>query len=144
MVINNDCGYKFIITKAFFSKIVYGNCKQVFFCLLRSFSCITNGSSSSFKMHEYFFHLATTSFFSNLLILRGRPSAQAFCTIFHISFCQKMLYLPQHFLYFLPLPQGQGSLRPVLSSGFTNVSPAVSGKISLKSKLLSSSSSSNK
>jgi hypothetical protein len=26
-------------------------------------------------------------------------------------------YRPQHFLYFLPLPQGQGSLRPVLSSG---------------------------
>ena len=24
---------------------------------------------------------------------------------------------PQHFLYFLPLPQGQGSLRPTLGSG---------------------------
>src|SRR5271165_4149716 len=25
------------------------------------------------------------------------------------------VYAPQHFLYFLPLPQGQGSLRPTLS-----------------------------
>src|SRR3990172_1529983 len=25
---------------------------------------------------------------------------------------------PWHFLYFLPLPQGQGSLRPVLADGF--------------------------
>ena len=23
-------------------------------------------------------------------------------------------YLPQHFLYFIPLPQGQGSFRPIL------------------------------
>jgi len=23
--------------------------------------------------------------------------------------------LPQHFLYFIPLPQGQGSLRPILA-----------------------------
>ena len=29
-------------------------------------------------------------------------------------------FLPQHFLYFLPLPQGQGSLRPILG-GFTTV-----------------------
>ena len=26
------------------------------------------------------------------------------------------LYAPWHFLYFFPLPQGQGSLRPTLSS----------------------------
>jgi hypothetical protein len=26
------------------------------------------------------------------------------------------LYTPWHFLYFFPLPQGQGSLRPTLSS----------------------------
>jgi hypothetical protein len=26
------------------------------------------------------------------------------------------LYVPWHFLYFFPLPQGQGSLRPTLSS----------------------------
>jgi hypothetical protein len=29
-------------------------------------------------------------------------------------------YFPQHFLYFLPLPQGQGALRPIfLSARFT-------------------------
>jgi len=27
-------------------------------------------------------------------------------------------YLPQHFLYFFPLPQGQGSLRPIPFKGF--------------------------
>ena len=31
----------------------------------------------------------------------GRPT--------HLEFSD---YLPQHFLYFLPLPQGHGSLRP--------------------------------
>lgn len=29
------------------------------------------------------------------------------------------LLAPQHFLYFLPLPQGQGSLRPIFCSGRT-------------------------
>jgi hypothetical protein len=27
-------------------------------------------------------------------------------------------YIPQHFLYFLPLPQGQGSLRPTFLADF--------------------------
>jgi hypothetical protein len=40
-------------------------------------------------------------------------------------------YLPQHFLYFLPLPHGQGALRPTFSSvifvfcGFNNISKSV-------------------
>ncbi len=29
---------------------------------------------------------------------------------------QEFTAAPQHFLYFLPLPQGQGSLRPILGS----------------------------
>ena len=29
---------------------------------------------------------------------------------------RRVLYVPWHFLYFFPLPQGQGSLRPTLSS----------------------------
>ena len=35
--------------------------------------------------------------------------------------CREILtlnYFPQHFLYFLPLPQGQGSLRPIFWSVF--------------------------
>ena len=31
--------------------------------------------------------------------------------------------LPQHFLYFLPLPHGQGSLRPIFGSSRTYSSP---------------------
>ncbi len=43
----------------------------------------------------------------------------------------KKHYLPQHFLYFLPLPQGQGSLRPTFFSailvfgGFNNISKSL-------------------
>ena len=33
------------------------------------------------------------------------------------SFCAVVTYLPQHNLNFFPLPQGQGSLRPVFFDG---------------------------
>ncbi len=42
-----------------------------------------------------------------------------------------LFYLPQHFLYFFPLPHGQGSLRPTFFSaifgfaGFNNLSKSV-------------------
>jgi len=34
--------------------------------------------------------------------------------MFAISYSVTFLFMPQHFLYFLPLPQGHGSLRPIL------------------------------
>lgn len=33
---------------------------------------------------------------------------------------RQSIYLPQHFLNFLPLPQGQGSLRPTLGASRRN------------------------
>jgi hypothetical protein len=48
-----------------------------------------------------------------------------------VNFKKRKPYFPQHFLYFLPLPQGQGSLRPTFFSeiivfvGFSNISRLV-------------------
>ncbi|HEX4124298.1 MAG TPA: hypothetical protein VHY37_06180 [Tepidisphaeraceae bacterium] len=42
-----------------------------------------------------------------------RPVQQITERIAAISFPQ--LYVPQHFLYFLPLPQGEGALRPIFA-----------------------------
>ena len=45
------------------------------------------------------------------------PVAQDFPLAFnHLLSESKYQLLPQHFLYFLPLPQGQGSLRPIFST----------------------------
>src|SRR5580700_4640145 len=39
---------------------------------------------------------------------------------------RRLLYAPQHFLYFLPLPQGQGSLRPTFSPRTTCCTACIS------------------
>src|SRR5687767_14210892 len=55
-------------------------------------------------------------------------------------------YAPWHFLYFLPLPHGHGSLRPTFGSGRTNGSmgsPSSSSSSSSSSPFSSSSSSSS-
>src|SRR5699024_10086211 len=47
--------------------------------------------------------------------------------IFNILVLQN--YLPQHFLYFLPLPHGQSSFRPILSSFLIVLLSASSSKL---------------
>ena len=76
-------------------------------------------SSSSFFAPEYF------SFSSSIITIfcspppHGREPAYFYSTYFN-SISSWTPYFPQQFLYFLPLPQGQGSLRPTfLPSRFT-------------------------
>jgi hypothetical protein len=45
---------------------------------------------------------------------RNLPDSFASSKSWKIFFERKSPYFPQHCLYFLPLPQGQGSLRPTL------------------------------
>ena len=60
-------------------------------------------------------------------------------SIFNNSLFYKGLrgYLPQQFLYFLPLPHGHGSLRPIFFFSFNNV-PSISIHTSLYIYLSSS------
>ena len=44
---------------------------------------------------------------------------------FKSAFASRYLPAPQHFLYFLPLPHGHGSLRPILGPSCTTVSTLV-------------------
>jgi hypothetical protein len=44
--------------------------------------------------------------------------------------------LPQHFLYFLPLPQGHGSLRPALGPSRTTGGPLISSPSTNTQRLL--------
>ena len=60
----------------------------------------------------------------------SRPSEESgYCRLIFLNV--KKPYLPQHFLYFFPLPHGQGSLRPTffsaifVFSGFNNISKFV-------------------
>src|SRR5688500_9704806 len=48
--------------------------------------------------------------------------------LFTFYFLLSTCYLPWHSLYFFPLPQGQGSLRPTLGSSRRIVSTTVSGR----------------
>ena len=50
-----------------------------------------------------------------ILLLRPKKSARELPRAIRLGF-MNIFYEPQHFLYFLPDPQGQGSLRPTLSS----------------------------
>ena len=59
------------------------------------------------------------------------------------SFCEIFLHqcahhLPQHFLYFFPLPQGQDSLRPTFSFFFNASSSAATASSSAKNALRTS------
>lgn len=50
------------------------------------------------------------------------PDTLLYCHILLPAFLyQTTIYRPQHFLNFLPLPQGQGSLRPVFAVSLTSV-----------------------
>lgn len=62
---------------------------------------------------------------------------------FHFDVLQSIAYMPQHFLYFFPLPHGQGSLRPIFFStllvavGFNNNSKsAISSGLSGSSPMV--------
>ncbi len=76
-------------------------------------------------------HAKTFFFFLNLLCLRKfhkRKSPQEEALIYKQTFSSDYASLPWQFLYFLPLPQGQGSLRPIfgptlIGSCFTAVPP---------------------
>jgi len=57
------------------------------------------------------------------LLTRGGLISVRWCVYLIVS-----IYAPQHLLYFLPLPQGQGSFRPVLTCAF-----AASGGLSSRS-----------
>src|SRR6266516_290994 len=72
---------------------------------------------------------AMCNFYSTSFILRGSPAHAR-----HASTGQKpgtrkagpyLAYAPWHFLYFLPLPQGQGSLRPTFPIAGARVAVAV-------------------
>ena len=63
-----------------------------------------------------------------VVVNKGQILALCWCIfIFHSisaeaqvpqSGASTLFYLPQHFLYFFPLPQGQGSLRPICIAKF--------------------------
>jgi hypothetical protein len=56
--------------------------------------------------------------------------ASAACLIFLSVFVATSQPFPQHFLYFFPLPHGQGSLRPIFGSrmsGLAGTYSAVTG-----------------
>ena len=50
---------------------------------------------------------------------KGAPLNRS--SLCYVSFFRSHTFLPQQFLYFFPLPQGQGSLRPIFGVVRTTV-----------------------